>query len=63
MHHQAVARMWAISAADLADATILPFDIKSYAAFLNDSLTALEDKYDEQLQQNNATFSSKLILL
>lgn len=56
VHHQAVARMWAISAADLADATILPFDIKSYAAFLNDSLTALEDKYDEQLQQNNATF-------
>lgn len=62
MHHQAVARMWAIAAVDLADATILPFDIKAYAAFLNDSLNALEAKYDEQLQQNNVTFSSNSIL-
>ncbi len=62
VHHQAVARMWAVAATELADAVVLPFDIKTYAAFLNDSLTALEKQYDSQLQQNNATFSSEIFL-
>ncbi len=63
VHHQAVARMWAVAATELADAVVLPFDINSYANFLNDSLTSLEEKYDQQLQQNNATFSWELSII
>ena len=57
VHHQAVARMWVAAATELADAVVLPFDIKSYASFLNDSLTSLEKQYGAQLQENGATFS------
>lgn len=63
VHHQAVARMWAIAAIELADAVVLPFDVNAYAAFLNDSLTSLEGKYSQQLQQNNATFSWEHFIL
>ena len=57
VHHQAVARMWAAVASQLADSVILPFDIKAYATFLNRSLTSLESSYGAMLQQNNNSFS------
>ena len=57
MHHQAVARLWAVVATSLADATLLPFDIENYATFLNQSLTGLEEKYGIWLKENNATLS------
>lgn len=59
VHHQAVARMWAVTAVEIADSSVLPFDIQAYAAFLNNSLTSLEKQYEAKLQQNNATFSKK----
>ena len=56
VHHQAVARMWAAVASQLADSTILPFDIRAYAIFLNRSLASLESSYGALLQQNNNSF-------
>lgn len=56
--HQAVARLLAVVATQLADEVVLPFDIQTYAVFLNDSLNSLEKKYGAQLGENDATLST-----
>lgn len=58
VHHQAVARMLAVTATELADAIVLPYDLKAYATYLSKALADLELKYETLLEQNNATFST-----
>lgn len=55
VHHQAVARLWALVAIELADAAILPLDIRAYAASLKQSFENLETKYGAQLERNNVS--------
>ena len=52
VHHQAVSRVLAVFAANLADLQILPFDLKAYSSFLNQSVNSFEQRYGQQLQQN-----------
>lgn len=56
VHHQAVARMWAAVAVQLADSVVIPYDIRAYALFLNRSLSSLETQYGALLQINNDSF-------
>lgn len=63
LHHQAVARMLAIVAVELADANILPFDMRNYASYLDMSLSSLELKYGIRLEENNSTFSKTYIVV
>jgi len=56
VHHQAVARMWAAVAVQLSDSIVIPYDIRAYAEFLNQSLGSLETQYGTLLQQNNDSF-------
>jgi len=44
-----------VVAVELADATILPFDIQAYALFLNQSFASIEKNYGLKLAQNNAS--------
>ena len=62
-HHQAIARMWAITALKLADADVIPYDIQAYAIYLNRSLSLLENIYGQQFQLNNATFSTNFCFI
>ncbi|XP_046656100.1 N-acetylated-alpha-linked acidic dipeptidase 2-like [Daphnia pulicaria] len=55
VHHQAVARMWAVAAVTLSDSVILPLDILAYASYLNHSLSLLHTKYGPILQQNGVS--------
>jgi len=57
VHHQAVARMWAVAAVTLSDSVILPLDILAYASYLNHSLSLLHTKYGPILQQNGVSLS------
>ena len=57
VHHQAVARMWAVAAVTLSDSVILPFDILAYASYLNRSLSLLQTKYGATLLQNGVSLS------
>lgn len=55
VHHQAVARMWAVMAITLSDSTVLPFDILAYASYLNQSLSLLQSRYGGVLLQNGVS--------
>ncbi|KAK3094037.1 hypothetical protein FSP39_023279 [Pinctada imbricata] len=50
--HKAVGQTWAEAARNLADAMIIPFDVKDYANELDSLVNILLDEYGELMQNN-----------
>lgn len=55
LYHKAMAQLWAELARNLTESTILPMDIRWYAAHLQKVFVDIQTRYGAQLAANNAT--------
>ena len=54
--HQAVARVWAELARNLADSVILPMNCTDYAIKIHGSMESVKDAYEDRMNQEGISF-------